>query len=64
VSCICSALVSATGEAALLDRYGLIGVAFSFQSWLLAAAFVIVVGAVIGAIASERMGHRLERIAR
>jgi membrane protein len=46
------------------DRYGLIGVAFSFQSWLLAAAFTIVVGAVIGAIASERMGHRLERIAR
>ena len=41
------------------DRYGLIGVAFTIQSWLLAAAFVIVVGAVIGGIASERMGERL-----
>lgn len=37
------------------DRYGLIGVAFSIQSWLLAAAFVVVVGAVIGAVASERL---------
>jgi membrane protein len=46
------------------DRYGLIGVAFTFQSWLLAAGFVIVAGAVIGAIASERLGDRLERIAR
>lgn len=37
------------------DRYGLIGVAFSIQSWLLAAAFVVVVGAVIGAVASEKL---------
>jgi membrane protein len=37
------------------DRYGLIGVAFTIQSWLLAAAFVVVVGAVIGAVASERL---------
>ena len=36
------------------DRYGLIGVAFSIQSWLLAAAFVVVIGAVVGAVASER----------
>jgi membrane protein len=36
------------------ERYGLIGIAFSMQSWLLASAFVIVIGAVIGAVASER----------
>ena len=30
--------------SASVDRYGLIGVAFSIQSWLLAAAFVVVVG--------------------
>jgi membrane protein len=46
------------------ERYGLIGVAFTLQSWLLAAAFVVVVGAVVGAIASERLGDRLDRIAR
>jgi membrane protein len=46
------------------DRYGLIGVAFSIQSWLLAAAFIVVIGAVVGAVASERIGHRLDRIAR
>lgn len=37
------------------ERYGLIGVAFTIQSWLLASAFVIVVGAVIGAVTSERI---------
>jgi membrane protein len=46
------------------DRYGLIGVAFSLQSWLLAAAFVVVIGAVVGAVASERIGHRLDLIGR
>jgi membrane protein len=46
------------------DRYGLIGVAFSLQSWLLAAAFVVVVGAVLGAVATDRFGDRLEQIAR
>jgi membrane protein len=46
------------------ERYGLIGVAFSLQSWLLATAFVVVIGAVVGAVASERLGHRLDRIAR
>jgi membrane protein len=46
------------------DRYGLIGVAFSIQSWLLAAAFTVVVGAVVGAVASQRLGDRLDRIAR
>jgi membrane protein len=40
------------------DRYGLIGIAFAFQSWLLAAAFVIVIGAIVGAVASERLGER------
>jgi membrane protein len=35
------------------DRYGLIGIAFAFQSWLLAAALVVVVGAVVGGVASE-----------
>jgi membrane protein len=37
------------------DRYGLIGVAFTMQSWLLASAFVVVVGAVVGAVTTERM---------
>jgi membrane protein len=46
------------------DKYGLIGIAFSIQSWLLAAAFVVVIGAVIGAVASDRLGDRLERLAR
>jgi membrane protein len=46
------------------DKYGLIGIAFSLQSWLLAAAFVVVLGAVIGAVASDRLGDRLEQIAR
>jgi membrane protein len=46
------------------DKYGLIGIAFSLQSWLLAVGFVIVVGAVIGAVASEHLGDRLEQIAR
>ena len=40
------------------DRYGLIGVAFTIQSWLLAAAFIVVVGAVVGGVASERVGER------
>jgi uncharacterized BrkB/YihY/UPF0761 family membrane protein len=29
------------------ERYGLIGIAFTFQSWLLVFAFVIVLGAVV-----------------
>ncbi len=37
------------------DRYGLIGVAFSLQSWLLVIGFVAVVGAVSGAVVSERL---------
>ena len=46
------------------DKYGLIGVAFSIQSWLLAASFVVVVGAVVGAVASEALGDRLDHIGR
>ena len=34
-------------------KYGLIGVAFSLQSWLLVYAFMVIIAAVIGAIASE-----------
>ena len=36
------------------DRYGLIGVAFALQSWLLVTAFVVVIGAVVGATVVER----------
>jgi membrane protein len=46
------------------DKYGLIGVAFSMQSYLLAASFVIVIGAVIGAVASERFEPHLRRFGR
>jgi uncharacterized BrkB/YihY/UPF0761 family membrane protein len=46
------------------DKYGLIGIAFSIQSWLLTASFVVVIGAVIGALASERFAPRLERLGR
>jgi membrane protein len=46
------------------DRYGLIGVAFSIQSWLLAVGFVVVIGAVVGAVTNEHLGDRLDRIAR
>jgi membrane protein len=46
------------------DRYGLIGIAFSMQSWLLVLGFVAVVGAVIGAVASELHGDRIDRLAR
>ena len=44
------------------DRYGLIGVAFSLQSWLLAAAFVVVIGAVVGAVASQRLRQRVPKV--
>jgi membrane protein len=35
------------------DKYGLIGIAFALQSWLLVFAFVVVIGAVIGATVVE-----------
>jgi membrane protein len=38
------------------ERYGLIGVAFALQSWLLVFSFLIVIGAVVGALAVERFG--------
>ena len=40
------------------DKYGLIGVAFALQSWLLVAGFLIVIGAVIGATVVERVEAR------
>jgi membrane protein len=43
------------------DKYGLIGVAFSIQSWLLATAFVVVIGAVVGAVASETFSRERAR---
>jgi membrane protein len=46
------------------DRYGLIGVAFSMQSWLLVMAFVVVAGAIVGAVASELYGDHIERMTR
>jgi membrane protein len=36
------------------ERYGLIGIAFALQSWLLVLAFVVVVGAVVGATVVEQ----------
>jgi membrane protein len=39
-------------------RYGLIGIAFSLQGWLLAIAFVIVGGAVVGSVLGEDMATR------
>jgi uncharacterized BrkB/YihY/UPF0761 family membrane protein len=38
------------------DKYGLIGIAFALQSFLLVAAFVVVIGAVVGATVVERIG--------
>ena len=46
------------------DKYGLIGIAFSMQSWLLALAFVVVIGAVVGAVVNEHFGDRLVEITR
>ena len=40
------------------DRYGLIGIAFSLQGWLLTIAAVIVAGAVVGSVLSEDMAAR------
>jgi membrane protein len=40
------------------ERYGLIGVAFALQSWLLVAAFVIVVGAIAGGVVVDRYVRR------
>jgi membrane protein len=37
-------------------RYGLIGVAFALQSWLLVFSFVVVIGAIVGAVVTEQFG--------
>ncbi len=46
------------------EKYGLIGIAFSIQSWLLVMAFVVVIGAVVGAVASEVYGDHIRRMTR
>jgi membrane protein len=46
------------------DKYGLIGIAFSMQSWLLVVGFVAVIGAVVGAVTSELHGDRIDLLAR
>jgi membrane protein len=46
------------------DRYGLIGIAFSLQSFLLVIGFVAVIGAVVGAVISEMYGDHIDRLAR
>jgi membrane protein len=46
------------------DKYGLIGVAFSMQSWLLVMAFVAVIGAVVGAVATEQYSDHIQRMTR
>jgi membrane protein len=46
------------------ERYGLIGIAFSMQSWLLVIGFVAVIGAVVGALVSELYGDRIDNLAR
>ena len=35
------------------ERYGLIGIAFALQSWLLVFAFVVVTSALVGAAVVE-----------
>lgn len=39
------------------DKYGLIGIAFALQSFLLVVAFVVVIGAVVGATVVEQLGE-------
>ncbi len=46
------------------DRYGLIGIAFALQSFLVVMGFVIVIGAVVGAVTSELYGAQIERVTR
>jgi membrane protein len=36
------------------EKYGLIGIAFALQSWLLVMGFVVVVGATVGSVVVER----------
>ena len=46
------------------ERYGLIGIAFALQSFLVVMGFVIVIGAVVGAVTSELYGAQIERVTR
>jgi membrane protein len=46
------------------DKYGPIGIAFTMQSWLLVMAFVVVIGAVVGAVASELYSDHIRRLTR
>ena len=41
-----------------------VGIAFSMQSWLLVMAFVVVIGAVVGAVASELREDHIQRMTR
>lgn len=43
------------------DRYGLIGIALSLQSWLVVMGFVVVTGAVIGAVIADRRPSAVPR---
>jgi len=43
------------------EKYGLIGIAFALQSWLLVFAFVVVIGAVVGATVVELIGESSPR---
>jgi membrane protein len=36
------------------EKYGLIGIAFALQSWLLVMGFVVVIGAVVGSVVVKR----------
>jgi membrane protein len=40
------------------NRYGLVGVAFAFLTWLVAAGFALVASAAAGAVWTERLGDR------
>jgi membrane protein len=39
------------------EKYGLIGIAFALQSWLLVMGFVVVIGATVGSVVVERGRH-------
>jgi membrane protein len=52
-----SALYLPTLVASNQQQYGVLGVAFTLFSWLSAAAFVIVVATVVGAVLAEDPGR-------
>jgi membrane protein len=60
VSGVLGALLSVASEIYIpivmnssAERYGLIGIVFTLQSWLLVSAFLVVFGAVVGALVTE-----------